>query len=307
MSKLKNKKYLYMFMIGLAATLWGLDGVVLTPRLSNLNVVLVVFLLHALPFLVMNTFLFKRYKDLKKLDKKALYSLIFVSVFGGAIGTISIVYALFIVNFQELSVVALLQKFQPVFAIVLAAIFLGEKLTPRFITWAVIAIFASHFLTFGWGFPDFETDSTTLKAASLSLLASFSFGSSTVYGKRLLEKVDYLSATFFRYGLSFMLLLPVVIIMGKHTEIQNITSLNWLIFGIIALSSGSVAIVIYYYGLQHVKASRATLLELFFPISAILFDYFINDNRLSAIQWVSAVVMVFAIMKVGLNSQPKNK
>lgn len=307
MNKPKNKKYLYMFMIGLAATLWGLDGVVLTPRLSNINVVLVVFLLHALPFLVMNTFLFKRYKDLKKLDKKALYSLIFVSVFGGAIGTISIVYALFIVNFQELSVVVLLQKFQPVFAILLASFFLGEKLTASFVKWSFVAIVAGYFLTFGWSLPNLHTDAVTLKAAFLSLLASFSFGSSTVFGKRLLEKIDFLSATFFRYGLTFLLLLPVVLLLGKHTEIQNITSLNWMIFAIIALTSGSVAVVIYYYGLQHVKASNATLLELFFPISAILFDYFINHNSLSSLQWVSAAVMIFAIIRAGLHTQIKEK
>ncbi|HIP47933.1 MAG TPA: DMT family transporter [Lutibacter sp.] len=307
MSKLKNKNLIYLFMIGLAATLWGLDGVVLTPRLSNINVVLVVFLLHALPFLVMNTFLFKRYKDLKKLDKKALYSLAFVSVFGGAVGTISIVYALFIVNFQELSVVVLLQKFQPVFAILLASIFLGEKLSANFVKWSIVAIIAGYFLTFGWNLPNLHTDAVTLKAALLSLLASFSFGSSTVFGKRLLEKIDFLSATFFRYGLTFLLLLPVVVFLGKHTEIQNITSLNWMIFVVIALTSGSVAVFIYYYGLQHVKASNATLLELFFPISAILFDYFINNNSLSSLQWVSAAVMIFAIIRAGLNAKLKEK
>jgi drug/metabolite transporter (DMT)-like permease len=303
MTKKKETNIIYMIMIGLAAALWGLDGVVLTPRLSNINVVLVVFLLHALPFLVMNTFLFSRYQELKKLDKKAFYSLVFVSIFGGAIGTIAIVYALFIVNFQELSVVVLLQKFQPVFAILMAAFVLGEKLNRRFILWASVAIIAGYFLTFGWDFPNLHTDANTLKAALLSLLASFSFGSSTVFSKRLLEKTDYLTATFFRYGLTSLLLLPVVLVLGKFFEIQDITQLNWLIFGIIALTSGSVAIIIYYYGLKHVKASHATLLELFFPITAILLDYFVNDNYLSSIQWISATVMIFAIIKAGLKTK----
>jgi drug/metabolite transporter (DMT)-like permease len=303
MAKNNKTNLIYMIMIALAAALWGLDGVVLTPRLSNIHVVLVVFLLHALPFLVMNTFLFKRYQELKKIDKRAFYSLLFVSIFGGAIGTIAIVYALFIVNFQELSVVVLLQKFQPVFAILMAGIVLGEKLHKRFLLWAGVAIIAGYFLTFGWGVPNLHTDSNTLKAALLSLLASFSFGSSTVFSKRLLEKTDYLSATFFRYGLTALLLLPVVLVLGKFSEIQNITQLNWMIFGIIALTSGSVAIIIYYYGLKHVKASHATLLELFFPISAILLDYFVNANYLSPIQWVSASIMIFAIIKAGLKSK----
>ena len=36
--------------ICVAAALWGLDGVVLTPRLYELDVLFVVFLLHAVPF-----------------------------------------------------------------------------------------------------------------------------------------------------------------------------------------------------------------------------------------------------------------
>lgn len=289
-----------MVMIGFAAALWGLDGVVLTPRLSNLNVIFVVFLLHAMPFLLMNTFLFKRYTALKNLDRKAFYSLILVSVFGGAVGTISIVYALFIVNFQELSVVVLLQKFQPVFAIIMAALFLGEKLSYKFLIWAGIAVIGGYFLTFGWNFPNLQTDANTMKAALLSLLASFSFGTSTVFSKRLLQRIDYVTATFFRYGTTFLLLLPVVFILGFTTQFQEITTSNWLIFGIITLTSGSVAILLYYFGLRHVKASHATLLELFFPISAILLDYFINGNILSSIQWVSAAVMIYAIIRSGM-------
>lgn len=293
-------------MIALSASLWGLDGVILTPRLSNLNVIFVVFLLHALPFLLMNTFLFNHYKELKKLDKKSFYSLVLVSAFGGAIGTISIVYALFIVHFQELSVVVLLQKFQPVFAILMASFVLGEKLSGRFLLWAGVAIIGGYFLAFGWHIPDLSSDVPTLKAALLSLLASFSFGSSTVFSKRLLQRIDYISATFFRYGMTSLLLLPVVVVSGLFSDFQNITADNWLLFGIITLTSGSVAILLYYYGLKHVKASHATLLELFFPISAILFDYFINGNVLSLLQWASAALMIFAIIKAGMYAHKKN-
>lgn len=300
MKGVKNRNIIYMMMIGFAAALWGLDGVVLTPRLSNLNVIFVVFLLHGLPFLLMNTFLFKRYKEWNKLDREAIYSLLLVSIFGGAVGTIAIVYALFIVDFQELSVVVLLQKFQPIFAIIMAALFLGERLSNKFLIWAGIAIIGGYFLTFGWNIPNLQTDGNTMKAALLSLLASFSFGTSTVFSKRLLQRIDFVTATFFRYGTTFILLLPLVLVLGFTTKFQEITATNWLIFGIITLTSGSVAILLYYYGLRHVKASHATLLELFFPISAILLDYFINGNVLSAVQWVSAIVMIYAIIRSGM-------
>ena len=51
-----------------------------------------------------------------------------IALTGGVIGTAAIVKALFLVNFQELSVVVLLQKLQPVFSILLASLILNEKL-----------------------------------------------------------------------------------------------------------------------------------------------------------------------------------
>lgn len=284
-------------MIGLAAALWGLDGVVLTPRLNNLHVFLVVFLLHALPFLVMNIVLFKHYKELKKLDTKALYSLVWVSVFGGALGTIAIVYALFIVNFQQLSVVVLLQKFQPVFAILLATILLKEKLSKNFLAWGIVAVLGGYLLTFGFHLPYLTEGNHTAQAALLSLLASFSFASSTVFSKNLLDKVNYISATFFRYGLTAILMLIVALISGHLIEVSQVTETNWLVLAIISVTTGTGAILLYYYGLKHVKASHSTLMELFFPITTIVLDYFVNGVILSPIQWISASVMVFAILK----------
>lgn len=307
MNSPKRIKIISAIMISIAAVLWGFDGVILTPRLSNLNVVFVVFLLHALPFILMNAFFFKRYKELKKLDRNALISLVLVSVLGGALGTIAIVYALFLVNFQNLSVVVLLQKFQPIFAIILAAIFLHEKVSKKFYLWGIIAIIGGHFLTFGFNIPNFQTDTNTMKAGLLSVFASFAFGSSTVFSKSLLNKLSFDTATFFRYGMTTLLLFPVIIILGKLGDFQLITPTNWLIFGIIALTSGTVAIMLYYYGLKNIKASHATLLELFFPISAILFDYLINGIVLSAVQWISATIMIFAIIKASLYSKRKKK
>ncbi len=299
----KKEKVRGVLIISLASMLWGLDGVVLTPRLSNLNVIFVVFILHAIPFLFMNLFLYPRYKELSKLDKTAIFSLIAVSVFGGAVGTIAIVKALFIVNFHQLSVVVLLQKLQPVFAIILAAVFLREKLTKHFLYWGAVAIMAGYFLTFGLNKPNIHADANTIKAALLSILAAFSFGSSTVFSKNILKKVGFITATFFRYGTAFLLLLPVIIITGLFSQFTQMTNINWAIILIISITTGSGAIFLYYYGLKYVKASVSTISELFFPLSAIFFDYVINGNVLSPIQWISAAVMIFAIIKASVEKK----
>ncbi len=82
------------------------------------------------------------------------------------------------------------------------------------------------------------------------------------------------------------------------SEIHSVTSTNWLIFFIIAFTTGSGAIFLYYFSLKNVKASTATICELCFPMSAIIFDYLINKSYLSLYQWIGVVVLIFAIIQI---------
>ncbi len=284
--------------ISIAAILWGFDGVVLTPRLNNLNVIFVVFVLHLIPFLLMNIFLYKQYAHLRNFVRQDHVTFFLIALFGGAIGTISIVKALFLVDFQQLSVVVLLQKLQPIFAIILAWILLKEKIRKGFIVWAGVAIVASYFLTFGFSLPNIEAHPNTIYAALFALLAAFSFGSSTVFSKKILLSHNFITATFYRYFYTSIILAVMVMVTGNLFEFRNVTNENWLFILLICLTTGSGAIFIYYYGLRRVKAIIATISELLFPISAIFFDYIINDSILSPVQMVSAAVMVFAIIRL---------
>lgn len=284
--------------VSISAILWGFDGVVLTPRLYNLDVTYVVLILHLIPFLIMNLFLHRQYRVLKLFTQSDLIFMFLVALFGGAIGTMAIVKALFLVNFQHLTIVVLLQKLQPIFGIALAAILLQERLGKNYIIWATVAITGGYFLTFGLHAPNIETDINTIYAAAFALLASFSFGSSTVFSKRILNRYSFTTATFFRYGFTSVIMLVVVIVMGTYGDIYNTTPFNWLIFFIIAVTTGSGAIFLYYFGLTRIKAIIATICELLFPISAIIFDYIFNDAKLSVVQWISAGVMIFAIINL---------
>ena len=291
--------------VSVASMMWGFDGVVLTPRLYNLNVTYVVFILHLIPFVIMNTFLYKEYKYLKTFTSQDYLIFFLVALFGGAIGTLSIVKALFLVNFKQLTVVVLLQKLQPVFAISLATILLKEKLQKRFLVWAAVALIASYFLVFGFNLPDFNNGDNTIYAALFALLAAFAFGSSTVFSKKVLNKYSFQASTFFRYGITTLIMLVIVLVFGSYDQFTITTNENWLFFLIIAFTTGSGAIFLSYFGLIRIRAIIATICELFFPVSAIIFDYIFNHKTLNTVQWMAAVVMIFAIIK--LNQSNNNK
>ncbi|MFH1174477.1 MAG: EamA family transporter [archaeon] len=285
----------------IAAALWGVDGVFLTPRLFNLNVVFVVFMLHAIPFLIMSVFLYKEYAYLRTFTPKDYLTFLLIAITGGALGTYAIVKALFLVNFQALSVVILLQKLQPVFAIALATILLKEKLRKNYALWAGIAIVSSYVLAFGFSLPQMKGN--VFASAVWALVAAACFGAATVFGKMALKKYAYHTTNFYRFGFTAVLMLAVVLFSGLFSELANVTSTNWLFFIIIAFTTGSGAIFIYYYGLKHVTAMVSTICELMFPITAVMLDYVINGHFLAWVQWLAAALMLFAIYKITSDPQ----
>jgi len=291
--------------ICVAAALWGLDGVVLTPRLANIAVPFVVFLLHAVPFGLMQPVLFRCWSELKAFDRHTWLILFLVSLTGGMLGTLCIVKALFLVEFNQLSVVVLLQKLQPVFAIFLAAVLLKERLSGRFVAWAVIAIAGGYLLTFGLRTPDFAGGDRTVYAALMALIAAACFGAATVFGKLLLGKVEFRTATFARYGLTSVLALLYLGLSGGGLPFASVTPGNWAIILVIALTTGSGAIFLYYWGLTRVRATVATICELCLPLSAVVLDHVVNGARLGGWQWVGGLILIGSILRIStMKSEP---
>ena len=296
--KILSSKYFAPSLVIIAASLWAVDGIILRPALYNLPVSLVVFIESTIVTILVSPFLIKNFASLKNLKQKDWFAFFGVSLFGGAIGTMAITKALFYVNFVNLSVVILLQKLQPIFAITLATVLLKEKLPREFFIWAGLAIIGAYFMTFGLMLPKFSTGDKTTIAALFALLAAYSFSLSTVLSKRALRNVDYEMGTYLRFLFSSIIMLAIAAPTGDLFSITEITTKQVIVFLIIAFTTGGTAIFLYYYGLKRISASVASICELAFPLTAIILEYFVHGNILSPVQWIGAIVLLISILKV---------
>ena len=100
-------------------------------------------------------------------------------------------------------------------------------------------------------------------------------------------------------------MLVIVLCTGHLCDFPMVTRSNWLFIALIGLTTGSGAIFLYYYGLRHVRASLSTFLELMYPITAVVLDYFVNKTVYSPTQWVAAFVMLFAIVMLNVDAEKK--
>ena len=78
--------------------------------------------------------------------------------------------------------------------------------------------------------------------------------------------------------------------------VTEMTVDHWKYILLIVMSTGSLALFIYYYGLSHLPASHVTLYELFWPLSAVAMDWYIRGNMMSGVQWIGAALLLCAII-----------
>lgn len=292
MTKAKNKIFIGALAIVVAALFWSLDGIFLRPHLASVPASLVVFLEHTLGFIALLPLLYIYRPELVKITKKQWLTIFWVALFGGALGTTFFTKALFLTGFVDVSVVVLLQKFQPIFAIILSAIILRERFPAKFYIYAGIALVGGYFVTFKNPL-SIDLGSTTLLIALFSLLAAFAWGSSTIFGKYSLKNINYGLLTVLRFLFTaLILLLPAIKYFGTLSSIEGNV---WKTLVIIVFTSGALAMYFYYYGLKKIPASLATLCELAWPVSAIFFDYFFNHNILSITQILGAILLIVSV------------
>ena len=281
-----------------ASFLWSLDGY-WRRSLYSLPAPVIVFWEHVLGGFVAFLLVLRSFGEFRKFTRQQWWAIAGVSLLSGALGTIFYTKALGMVNFIPFSVVVLLQQLQPLFTIGLAKLVLRERLDWRFVLIAVVALLAAY----GVSFPNLQvnlaTGIGTATAAALAIGAAASWGSSTVLSKVALKDTSFLHVTAARFWLTPIFALLIGAMMGGLGSLGAITGLQLGYLVAITLSTGFVALALYYFGLQRIPASVSTILELTWPISAILVGFFVFGDRLSATQWISTVVLVSSMIYLG--------
>ena len=298
---LKNLKTWGPILIVIAAFLWGVDGI-LRRELYALPPSVIVFYEHLIGAIIIAPFTVAALRK-EKVQKPEWGALFLVSLFSGVVGTLLFTAALGKVYFISFSVVYLIQKLQPIFAITAGALLLKEKVTTKYISWALLALVAAYFVTFKNGYVSFATGSGTITAALLAFGAAVAWGSSTAFSRFGLLRISTTAMTGLRFWLTVPMAFITVYILGNQASLSAVQP--WELYRLIAiaLSTGMVALWIYYKGLQHTEVRVSTILELTFPLTAVAIDVVYYHNVLAFSQYFAGAILLFAMYKLSKLNQ----
>ncbi len=283
-------------LIVVAAILWALDGV-LRRSLFTLPPATIVFYEHLIGGVLLLPFILRQWRQIS-LTKSEWLSVGLVSVLSGVAGTLWFTTALSMVHFIPFSVVFLLQKLQPIFAITAARLLLKENISWTYARWAIVALIAAYFVTFKNGEVNWTADKETIFAALFALGAALAWGSSTAFSRFALLRQSPIVVTALRFFITIPCAFILVFLLGAGQSLSVVAPDQYLRLFAIALSTGMVALWIYYRGLKGTQVKVATLLELVFPVTAVFIDIFLYKTILAPSQYIAAAVLFFAVTKV---------
>lgn len=286
-----NYKWLGVGAVLLAAILWGLDGYIRTI-LYSLPPLTIIFAEHAIGTIIAIPLLIAFRKKLKPLSKKQKIAIAVVALISGVGGTLLFTAALQQTQFIPFSVVFLLQQLEPFFAIAGASILLKEKLNKRFVLLAATALVGGYMVSFPNLTVNFATGAGTALAALMAIGAAAAWGSSTAISKYALKDTYWLQVTGIRFGLATLFSGAALLAFPAANAVSKIQPEQFNLLVGIAFSTGFVALALYYFGLQRVRASRVTILELAFPLTAVVAGFlFFDQQALTATQWIGAAIL----------------
>ena len=281
-----------------AAILWGIDGV-FRRELYSLPPITIVFFEHLIGLIILLPFIVKLWSK-EHLTKAEWGAMGVVALLSGVLGTLFFTSALLAINFIPFSVVFLIQKLQPVFAILAGALLLKEMVSRKYMLWAAVALVAGYFLTFPNGVVNLGEGGGYVTAALLAFLAAIAWGSSTAFSRFTLLS----HSNTFITGLRFLLTVPIALVfllaLGAAPSLSAVTGGQLLLLVAIALSTGMFALWIYYRGLKTTPVAVSAIVELAFPLTAIIIDYFLYGTVLTLSQYAAAALLLFAMYRVSV-------
>lgn len=281
------------WLVALAAALWGTDAIFRLPLAANTAASTVVFAEHAILVLVLSPFLLRAFRAFAGAPTGAKWAAVGIGVGASAVATV-----LFTLSFRYGDPITpvVTQKLQPLIAMIGAAILLRERLRPRFAVFALPALVGIWLLTF----PDpLHISISRVQVVLLALGAAVLWAAGTVLGRWASTSFSALELTTLRFAIGLPASAVMVAATGSPWWVADLKSTGSV--AALALVVGLLAMVLYYRGLRNTAASRATLAELAFPLTAALVGLAWFDRVLDTSQWIGAGLVVACVTALCLH------
>jgi DME family drug/metabolite transporter len=275
-----------VMLVALAAAMWGTDPILRKPLATSTTATTIVFGEHVILVVLTLPLLLPALRALSRTGPSRMLAAVVIGAGSSAVATILFTDALFHSDFVTPVV---LQKVQPLVAVVGAAIVLGERPRPRF-AWFLVPALVGFWLV-NQPHP-FDPTAKGLRPIVESLAAAVLWALGTVLGRYLGRDLAFQHILSLRFFFGLIAAAIAVPVMGVHWYAGAHDSL-WIAY--LGIVTGLLSLALYYYGLKRTPAVLSSIAELAYPVIAVIAGIYAYNAHLLWSQWLGMAIIVAVV------------
>jgi drug/metabolite transporter (DMT)-like permease len=191
----------------------------------------------------------------------------------------------------ESSLAAILTASMPLSTVLLAHLWIGERLTLDR-TLGILVGFGGVFLLIGGDLRDITESSTLGQLAIIAGVLGYSFG--IVFGRRYLQTADTTATAVGQTLVGALVMVPVALGADRPFDL-SISLKVGLAWATLSVLASGVAYLLYFPLVRDVTAAQASMVGYLIPITAVFVGAFFLDERLAASSFVGLALIIAGV------------
>ncbi|PIC56657.1 EamA family transporter [Sporosarcina sp. P12(2017)] len=193
-------------------------------------------------------------------------------------------------NYTSVASSTVLVTLQPIFALAGTALFFKEIITGKMLTAVFIALTGSFIIS--WG--DFQVSGVALFGDLLALLACAFVTAYLLIGQNVRKRISLVTYTFLVYSVSSVALFFYVLV--TQEPFFGYPTADWGWFLALAILPNLLGHTLFNWAVKWVSTNVVSIAILFEPVLASIAAYFVLHEKITALQFGGAIVVLTGVL-----------
>jgi len=288
-------------MMMLAVVFWSLAFPFIRiglDKLSFINLTIMRFLVVSITFL---TLIVLKRNWFSKIHKKDIPSIFLLGFFGVMIYHFGLNYG---EQYMTPGAASLIIATSPVFILILAAVFLKEKITFLKFLGIILALFGVIIISI-LGKQEETIEIQIAFAAIAVLIAAIVSAFYTIAGKKLLDRYNGLSLTAYAILFGSIILIPISIVFNNSliNQVINMDLNTWLAVIFLGVFSTVIGYAIWYIALEIKTASEISVYLYAVPVISTIASYLLLGHTITIFFILGGIFVIIGLVLVNMKQK----
>ncbi len=190
----------------------------------------------------------------------------------------------------------LLLNLTPIFAVILAAPVLNERISFEKVVGLSLATIGALLIVMNTAPDDITFDIWRLLGALIVIVSTFFFAINGIAGKIAIKSIDAISITFYSTLIAVPFIWISATLLDDVTVLLTMSMQSWLIVLWVAIINTVIAFILYYESMKYIEASLVQIMLNLIAVWGVLLSIFVLHETVTYLQIFGGIITVIGVI-----------